>query len=166
MASTESPARDLQGVHARTTGTEAEASPEGSEQDYQYLRARTVQLSTLASLIILVLTGFVAGFVLLYDSSAIESRRPYQLGVPVKILLLGFWVLACLAVVYIMRSQIQVERMKEDVFEKQTYLHNRERYIQELDKLLEACRGIHEEKDPEKILQGILETTIRAFHLD
>jgi putative nucleotidyltransferase with HDIG domain len=79
---------------------------------------------------------------------------------------LGFWVLACLSVAYIMRSQIQVERMKEDVFQKQTYLHHRERYIQELDKLLEACRAIHEEKDPEKILQGILDTTIRAFHLD
>jgi putative nucleotidyltransferase with HDIG domain len=79
---------------------------------------------------------------------------------------LGFWVLACLAVAYIMRSQIQVERMKEDVFQKQTYLHHRERYIEELDKLLEACRAIHEEKDPDRILQGILDTTIRTFHLD
>ena len=143
-----------------------EVPASGSQEQYQYLRTRTVQLSTLASLLILVLTGFVAGFVLLSDSSVIDSRLPSGLGVPVRVLLLGFWVLACLSVAYIMRSQIQIERMKEDVFRKQADLHHTARYIQELDKLLEACRAIHEEKDPERILQGILDTTIRAFQLD
>ena len=56
--------------------------------------------------------------------------------------------------------------MKEDVFQQQAHLHHTERYVNELDKLLEACRAIHEEKDPEKILHGILDTTIRAFQLD
>ena len=138
----------------------------GSEQQYKYLRTRTVQISTLANVLILVLTGFVGGFVLLSDSSVFDSRLSPHPGVSVRFLLLGFWVLACLAVAYIMRSQIQLEKMKEDVFQKQTHLHDTERYVRELDKLLEACRTIHEEKDPEKILQAILDTTIRAFQLD
>jgi len=166
MASIESIVTRLPPDQSQRPVSKAAESPTGSQDEYQYLRSRTVQLSTLAGLIILVLTGFVAGFVLLSDSSAIDSRLPSGLGVPVRILLLGFWVLACLSVVYIMRSQIQIERMKEDVFQKQAHLHYTERYIQELDKLLEACRAIHEEKDPEKILQGILDTTIRAFRLD
>lgn len=166
MPTTEPSTRRASQEPIRAAGLQAEGSSRGSQQDYQYLRARTMQLSTLASLIILVLTGFVAGFVLLSDSSLIDSRLPSELGISVRILLLGFWVLAFLAVAYIMRSQIQIERMKEDIFQKQAHLHHTERYIQELDKLLEACRAIHEEKDPEKILQGILDTTIRAFQLD
>ena len=166
MSSKESTIRYLPQEHSQGSDPGAEVSSTSSQEDYQYLRTRTVQLSTLAGLIILVLTGFVAGFVLLSDSSVIDSRFSSQLGVSVRILLLGFWVLACLSVAYIMRSQIQVERMKEDVFKKQAHLHHTKRYIQELDKLLEACRAIHEEKDPEKILQGILDTTVRAFHLD
>jgi putative nucleotidyltransferase with HDIG domain len=143
-----------------------EISSKGTQQQYQYLRTRTVQISTLANVLILVLTGFVAGFVLLSDSSVIDSQLPSQLGVPVRFLLLAFWVLACLAVAYIMRSQIHLEKMKEDVFQQQAHLHHTERYVSELDKLLEACRAIHEEKDPERILHGILDTTIRAFQLD
>lgn len=166
MASIESAVTRLPQENGQRPVSKAGSSPMGSRDEYQYLRSRTVQLSTLAGLIILVLTGFVAGFVLLSDSSVVDSRLPSGLAVPVRILLLGFWVLACLSVAYIMRSQIQVERMKEDVFQKQAHLHYTERYIQELDKLLEACRAIHEEKDPEKILQGILDTTIRAFRLD
>ncbi len=137
-----------------------------TQRQYQYLRSRTVQLSTLANVLILVLTGFVAGFVLLSNSSTMDSRFSSELGIPVRYLLLGFWILACLSVAYIMRSQIHLERMKEDVFQRQAHLHHTERYVRELDKLLEACRAIHEEKDPERILQGILDTTIRAFQLD
>jgi putative nucleotidyltransferase with HDIG domain len=143
-----------------------DASYKGTQQQYQYLRTRTVQISTLANVLILVLTGFVAGFVLLSDSSVIDSRFSSQLGVSVRFLLLGLWVLTCLSVAYIMRSQIQLERMKEDVFQQQASLQYTERYVRELDKLLEACRAIHEEKDPERILQRILDTTIQAFQLD
>ncbi len=137
-----------------------------SPEDYQYLRARTVQLSTLANLLILVLTGFVGGFVLLSYSSPVDPQIRTHLGCQVRVLLTGLWILACLSVAYIMRNQIQIEKIKEDLFQKRLHLHNREQYIQELDKLLEACRTIHGERDTEKILQGILETTIRAFHLD
>ena len=166
MSSIDSVVRQPPRENTQTADPRVEASLKGSQHDYQYLRTRTVQLSTLAGLLILVLTSFVAGFVLLSHSSVIDSRLPSQLGVPVRILLAGFWVLACLSVAYIMRSQIQLERMKEDVFQKQSDLHHTERYIRELDKLLEACRAIHEEKDPERILQRILATTIRAFQLD
>ena len=166
MSSIESAARRLPQEEPPASDSGGEVSSKGTQQQYQYLRTRTVQISTLANVLILVLTGFVAGFVLLSDSSVIDSSLPSQLGVPVRFLLLAFWVLACLSVAYIMRSQIHLERMKEDVFQQQAHLHHTERYVQELDKLLEACRAIHEEKDPEKILQRILDTTIRAFQLD
>ncbi len=166
MSSTESTVRHLSCEAQSAPESGAEPSAGGTQQQYQYLRTRTVQISTLANVLIMVLTGFVAGFVLLSDSSAIDSRISSQIGVPVRFLLLGFWILACLSVAYIMRSQIHLERMKEDVFQQQAHLHHTERYVEELDKLLEACRAIHEEKDPEKILQGILDTTIRAFQLD
>lgn len=166
MASIESATSDPRCEPAKASGFNGNASYKGPQQEYQYLRSRTVQISTLANVLILVLTGFVAGFVLLSDSSVIDSRFSSQLGVSVRFLLLGLWVLACLSVAYIMRSQIQLERMKEDVFQQQAHLHYTERYVRELDKLLEACRAIHEEKDPERILQRILDTTIRAFQLD
>ena len=166
MSSIESAARRLPCEKPPASDFGDGASSKGTQQQYQYLRTRTVQISTLANVLILVLTGFVAGFVLLSDSSVIDSHLPSQLGVPVRFLLLAFWVLACLSVAYIMRSQIHLERMKEDVFQQQAHLHHTERYVHELDKLLEACRAIHEEKDPEKILHGILDTTIRAFQLD
>jgi putative nucleotidyltransferase with HDIG domain len=165
MSSTESTARRLPCEPVSACDSAAEPS-KGTQQQYQYLRTRTVQISTLANVLILVLTGFVAGFVLLSDSSVIDSEFPSYLGVSVRFLLLGLWILACLSVAYIMRSQIHLEKMKEDVFQQQAHLHHTERYVQELDKLLEACRAIHEEKDPERILQGILDTTIRAFQLD
>jgi len=166
MSSIESAAGRLPQEKPPTSDFGGEVSSKGTEQQYQYLRTRTVQISTLANVLILVLTGFVAGFVLLSDSSVIDSQLPSQLGVPVRFLLLAFWILACLSVAYIMRSQIHLERMKEDVFQQQAHLHHTERYVNELDKLLEACRAIHEEKDPERILHGILDTTIRAFQLD
>jgi len=166
MSSKESAARRLPCEKPTASDSASEASSKGTQQQYQYLRTRTVQISTLANVLILVLTGFVAGFVLLSDSSLIDSQLSSQLGVPVQFLLLAFWVLACLSVAYIMRSQIHLERMKDDVFQQQAHLHHTEQYVQELDKLLEACRAIHEEKDPEKILHGILDTTIRAFQLD
>jgi putative nucleotidyltransferase with HDIG domain len=166
MSSIESAARRLPPEKPPASDSGDEVSSTGTQQQYQYLRTRTVQISTLANVLILVLTGFVAGFVLLSDSSVIDSHLSSQSGVPVRFLLLAFWVLACLSVAYIMRSQIHLERMKEDVFEQQAQLHHTELYVHELDKLLEACRAIHEEKDPERILHGILDTTIRAFQLD
>ncbi len=165
MSSMDSTARNLpSGKPPADSG--GDASSIGTQQHYRYLRSRTVQISTLANVLILVLTGFVAGFVLLSDFSVMDTPLHSQLGVPVRFLLLGLWVLACLSVAYIMRSQIQLEKMKEDVFQQQAHLLHTERYVRELDKLLEACRAIHEEKDPERILQGILDTTIRAFQLD
>ncbi len=166
MSSIESAARHLPCEKSPASDSGDDASSKGRQQQYQYLRSRTVQISTLANVLILVLTGFVAGFVLLSDSSVIDSRLPSQLGVPVRFLLLAFWVLACLSVAYIMRSQIHLERMKEDVFQQQAHLHHTERYVHELDKLLEACRAILVEKGPEMRLHGILDTTIRAFQLD
>ena len=133
---------------------------------YESLSTRTVQLSTLANLLIIVLTASLGGFVLLSESSLIDFQLPSHIEGNLKVLLLGFWVLACLAVAYIMRSHLQVERMKGDLFRKSTHLHLQEQYIQDLDSLLDACRAIHAENDPEKISQRILSTTLEGFQLD
>jgi len=101
MSSIESAATRLPCEKPQACDSGDDASSKGTQQQYQYLRTRTVQISTLANVLILVLTGFVAGFVLLSDSSVIDSHLPSQLGVPVRFLLLAFswpvcpWPISC-----------------------------------------------------------------------